>query len=293
MHARLQNLLAIHSAVFLFGLSGLFVKFIELPSTLIVFGRVFFASIALALLLLFKQQGIRLQTQKDYLGLAFLGIVLALHWWAFFASIQRSTVAIGVITYSTFPVFVAFFEPLFFRKQLRGRDILLAIITFAGAVLAIPSLEFGSHMVQGALLGMLSAASFALLSILNRRYVQRYGSLVIALYQDVVAALILFPFILSFSATVTSHDVLLIILLGVVFTAGAHALFIHGMTSIEAKTASIIGSLEAVYGIFFAALLLSEIPSMRTLVGGGVVLLATMYATSMVSSHDQTSIATT
>jgi len=86
---------------------------------------------------------------------------------------------------------------------------------------------------------------------------------------------------------------LLIILLGVVFTAGAHALFIHGMTSIEAKTASIIGSLEAVYGIFFAALLLSEIPSMRTLVGGGVVLLATMYATSMVSSHDQTSIATT
>ncbi|NOS67600.1 MAG: DMT family transporter [Candidatus Peribacteraceae bacterium] len=276
-HAR--SLWEIHISVLLFGLSGLFAKFIDLPSIVIVFGRVFFASLALGVLLMIRKQSIRLSSWKEYAVLSSLGVVLALHWWAFFESIQIASVAIGVIMYSTFPIFVSLLEPLFSRKRLLGRDVVLALVTFGGIVLAIPSFDYGSGVLEGSLIGLISGVSFALLSIFNRRHVQKRDSAVIALYQDVIAAVILLPAALTFPGTFSIRDILLLVLLGVVFTAMAHALFIQGMKHMEAKTASVIAGLEAVYGIVFAVILLSEIPSLRTILGGLIVLLASMYAT--------------
>jgi len=48
-----RSLLEIHAAVLLFGLAGLFGKLILLPPTIIVLGRVFFASIFLFPVLLY------------------------------------------------------------------------------------------------------------------------------------------------------------------------------------------------------------------------------------------------
>ena len=67
--------------------------------------------------------------------------------------------------------------------------------------------------------------------------------------------------------------------LGVVFTAGAHTLFIEGLRSVRAQTAAVISSLEPVYGIVLAALFLGEVPAVRTLAGGLVILAAALAAT--------------
>jgi drug/metabolite transporter (DMT)-like permease len=45
------------------------------------------------------------------------------------------------------------------------------------------------------------------------------------------------------------------------------------MKNIKAQTASLIHTLEPVYGILFAFLLLNETPSNRTFLGGIVILL--------------------
>jgi drug/metabolite transporter (DMT)-like permease len=52
------------------------------------------------------------------------------------------------------------------------------------------------------------------------------------------------------------------------------------MKYVKAQLASIIATLEPVYGIVFAALLLGEIPELRTIVGGAIILLAITYAVS-------------
>jgi drug/metabolite transporter (DMT)-like permease len=46
------------------------------------------------------------------------------------------------------------------------------------------------------------------------------------------------------------------------------------MRRVKAQTASIISSLEPVYGILFAVVFLGERPSLRTLAGGAVILTA-------------------
>ena len=113
-----RSLFEIHLAVLLFGLAGLFGKWLALSPVIIVLGRVFFASVALALLFLFTKQSLRIYPRKNYLLLFLLGLILSIHWISFFKSIQVSTVAVGLLSYSIFPVFTAFLEPLFFKEKL-------------------------------------------------------------------------------------------------------------------------------------------------------------------------------
>ncbi len=281
MSEKTKSLLEIHLAVFLFGVAGLFGKFIDLPATLIVLGRVVFATIALGLVLHWsKNASFKLARAKDYWLLGLLGVVLAIHWGTFFQSIQVSTVAIGLLTFSTFPVFTTFIEPLVFKEKIKRRDIVIAFITLLGVALIIPKIEFGDSATQGAIWGVLSGLSFAVLSILNRKYVKKYSSLTIAFYQDVAAAIVLLPFLFLTAYTIHAKDIWLLALLGVVFTAASHTRFIKGMTHVKAQLASVIASLEPVYGIVFAIFLLNEVPSGRTLVGGLIILSAAFLASN-------------
>jgi drug/metabolite transporter (DMT)-like permease len=274
-----KSLIEIHIAVLFFGLAGLFGKLILLPSLIIVLGRVIFAAIFLALLSLYLKQNIKLKQKKDYFYLFILGIILALHWWTFFQAIRVSTVAVGLLTYSTFPIFVTFLEPYFFKEKIKLSDIFLALITFVGVILVIPRFEIADNITRGALWGIASGFTFAVLSILNRKYVKKYSSLVIAFYQDSAAAIILLPFLFLMEFTVTLKDILLLALLGVCFTAIAHTLFIKGLTRVKAQTASIIACLEPVYGIVIAIFLLGEIPGLRVVLGGVLILVTGFYVT--------------
>lgn len=274
-----KHLAQIHIAVFLFGLAGLFGKLIVLPAAIIVLGRVFFGSISLYIIMKLMGQKLGMGSWRAYGILSVLGVILATHWLTFFQSIQVSTVAIGLLTYSVFPIFTAFLEPLFFKEKLTLRDVLLALITVAGVALVIPEFKLENKVTQGVLWGIASGLSFAFLSILNRKYVRTYSSLTLAYYQDLVATVVLLPFLFVLKPVFTTQDIWLLVLLGVVFTAFSHTMFINGLKSVKAKTASIIASLEPVYGIAAAALLLQEFPEWRVLLGGLIILSATAYVT--------------
>ncbi|MBQ6482339.1 MAG: DMT family transporter [Anaerolineaceae bacterium] len=129
-----QNVISVNIAVLLFGLAGLFAKWIHLPAICITFGRVLFSSIALGLYILIRRQSIRI-AKKDIVLLLFAGAILALHWWAFLESIQLSTVAIGTIMFSAFPLFVTFLEPLVSRQKLEKRNVAIAIIILFGVLI--------------------------------------------------------------------------------------------------------------------------------------------------------------
>lgn len=118
-----------------------------------------------------------------------------------------------------------------------------------------------------------------MLSILNRKFVKNYSSLTVAFYQDSFAALFLLPFLLLQHPVFQPQDLFLLVLLGVVFTGIAHSLFIGGLKGTRARTASIIASLEPVYGIIAAVLLLGEILEFRVFLGGFIILGAACYTT--------------
>ena len=274
-----RGLIEIHIAVLFFGLAGLFGKLVFLPSTIIVLGRVFFATIFLTLVLVYRKQEIKLRQKQDYFFMALMGVILAVHWIAFFQAIQVSTVAIGLLTFSTFPVFVTFLEPIFFKERLDLRDIFVELVAVIGVAFVIEEFEIRNSMTRGALWGIFSGFTFALLSLMNRKYVKEYSSIVVAFYQDFIATLVLLPFIFMTAPVFRLTDIFLLFILGVVFTGLAHTLFIKGLTHIKAQKASIIACLEPVYGIIAAIMLFGAIPTLRVVLGGVIILGAAFYAT--------------
>jgi len=269
-----KSLLEIHAAVLLFGLAGLFGKWLDLTPLIIVLGRVFFASITLGVLLFYFHQRFRILPTKHYALLLFLGFILAIHWISFFQSIQISSVAIGLLAFSTFPVFTTFLEPLFFKERLIKINVLFSLICLFGVFLIVPRFSTQNASFLGVLWGLLSGFTFALLAVYNRNLTQKHTSLTLAFHQDFFATLFLLPFFFVLKPYVTGQDIFLLIVLGTVCTAVSHTLFIKGMKHIKAQTASLINALEPVYGIIFAFFLLHEIPSLRTLIGGSVILIS-------------------
>jgi drug/metabolite transporter (DMT)-like permease len=278
MENKTRCLIQINVAVLLFGMAGLFGKFLAIGAVGIVFSRTFFAALTLALILIWKKEGLLFRSPKEYFLFFWLGAVLAMHWCTFFYSIKISSVAIGLLTYSTFPIFVTFLEPALLKEQLKIKDILIALVVFIGLVLIIPEYNLSNNITLGVIWGTLSGLLFALLSVLNRKYVQKHSALTITFYQNAFACLCTLPFIFGGETASMLNEFFLLLLLGVFCTALSHTLFIQSMTHLKAQLASIIASLEPVYGIILAALLLGEYPNGRTLAGGLLIIGAAAYA---------------
>lgn len=280
MPPRSRSLAEIHLAVFLFGFPGLFGKWLAWPAVTIVFGRVLFACLALATVMAVgRRASFRVAGRRDVLLLALCGLILAAHWTMFFRSIQVSTVAVGLLAYSSFPVFTAFLEPLLTRERWEPESLVYALVCVAGIALIVPGFDVSDAVVRGVLWGLGAGLTFSLLSVLDRGLASRHSSLTVAFYQDLVAGVLLVPAVWRMGLPRSGRDWALIAVLGVFCTAAAHTLFINGLKGAGARTASILSSLEPVYGILLALIFLGESPSLRTVSGGAIILAAALAAT--------------
>jgi drug/metabolite transporter (DMT)-like permease len=277
--AKKQSLIEIHAAVVLFGMAGLFGKWLAFSPFMIVLGRVFFASLALFVFFLLSKTSIKISPARNYSVFVLLGFILAVHWAAFFHSIQISTVAVGLLSYSSFPVFTAFLEPLFFKEKIELSTLFFTLLCVVGIFLIVPRFDLADSVYQGVLWGLLAGFTFSILTILNRKLAQTHSSLLIAFYQDFWATIFLLPFFFILRPHLEKRDIFLLLILGIFCTALSHSLFIKGMRLIKAQTAAIISSLEPVYGIILALLILKEIPSLRTILGGMVIFGTTLAVT--------------
>ena len=132
---------------------------------------------------------------------------------------------------------------------------------------------------RGGFYGIISGFTFAVLALVNRRNARISDSIAVAFYQNFFAALfLLVPVLLLKIPMPPLSDLPNLIFLGVVCTALAHTLFIQSLTFIRAQTASVIAGLEPVYGIVLAFFILDEIPGIRTLIGGMVIIGTTILA---------------
>jgi drug/metabolite transporter (DMT)-like permease len=200
--------------------------------------------------------------------------LLALHWTSFFQAIAVSNVAIGLLSFSSFPLFTAALEPLLLHQRPSRIHIVAALLILPGIYLLVPSFTLQNQTTLGIFWGVLSGATFALLSVANRGLGQRYPSLVISLYQDGVATLVLLPalFLAPSASMWAPRELFILLFLGVICTALAHTLFIASLRHMTAQSASLVASLEPVWGIIFGILLLQELPTAITLVGGVLIL---------------------
>ena len=278
---RSRDVLRLHLAVAGFGFAGVFGKLIGLPPVTIVAGRAGFAALAIAIIFMVRSRSLDLlpRSGRDFFSLS-LGLLLAVHWFTFFQAVQVATVGIALVSFSMAPILLLGMEAVWRRRWPGPRPALASLVAMLGVLAVTPVLHWSNASVKGVVWGIASGGTYALLVLLNRpMVVARLSPWRIAMWQNAVAALALAPFVALQSGPPTPGEWGLLALLGIVFTAGTHGLFLQSIRSVPAHVAVLTSTLEPGYGILAAICILGEWPALRTLLGAAIIAAAVAYTT--------------
>lgn len=271
-------------------MTGILGTLIDADSNVITFGRAVFAVMALAIIppLLTKLgNGSNTQTKTSNTNtsntsLAWRyttsGVLLAVHWVTFFVSVKTGGVAIATLGFSSFAAFITIIEWIIIRIfagsgiAISRSDWVRTIVVTVGLALITPTLELADQATYGFIMGLISGLSFAAMAVFNSRLLAHVNPIRVARNQNVVVALVMAVFAVPMLPAVSVTSWLWLVVLGVFCTGLSHALFVSSLKKLRVNVAGLVIALEPVYAIVAAWLLFAEVPTMRTIVGGLIII---------------------
>jgi drug/metabolite transporter (DMT)-like permease len=244
----------------------------------LAFLRLALAALTLGAVALFTTGVRRLAPGPHLLKLVALGIVQAAHWWLFFETVKRGSVALAVLTFYTAPIFLAVLAPLFLPERLS--NVALGALVPGGIGIALVALagEDGHAFGWVALAcGLGSALTFAVLLVLSKRLLHaQVPPLTVAFWDCLVGTLAISPALL-FAGTVLPADAgewAAVLVLGIGLTGLSTLAYASLLRHTTAQAAGILTFLEPVSAVVLAWALLGQSLSAQALLGGVLVLLA-------------------
>ena len=267
------------SSMLIFGTIGVFRRYIPLPSAFLAFTRGIIGGLCILLLIRLRKKGGREPlTRRDLLMLVVSGALIGFNWMLLFEAYNHTTVAVATLCYYMAPTIVILLSPIVFRERLTARKAICAAVAVAGMVLVSGVLgENGAPEVSvpGILLGLGAAAIYAAVVIMNKkiRGVDTYRKTTVQLLS---AGLAMVPYLLltggfstegfSVSATV------LLLVVGVVHTGIAYALYFGSMDGLRVQTVAILSYIDPVSALLFSAFLLREPLSPLNILGAVMII---------------------
>jgi drug/metabolite transporter (DMT)-like permease len=256
-----KGFLLLHLSVFIAGFTGVLGRLIELDSAVLVWHRMAWAAVLMALFLLFRKDLKRYRLQ-DICQMGGVGVLLCLHWVFFYASIKASNVSIGVVCFSLVGFFTALFEPIINKHKFSINEFLFSILTVCGVYLIF---HFDTRYRLGIVFGIISSALYALFAIANQHVGKRYEAKNM-LFWEMIGGLVVLSAILPIynyflpvgKLMPTGLDYPYMAFMVVVCTIGLCLLQIIVLQKIDAFTVNLTYNLEPVYSIIIAMLIFNE-----------------------------------
>ena len=251
--------------------SGALGRYIELPVPVTIASRAIIAFFVLWLYCRYRKLSLRVAS-KDSLHVFLSGLLMGLHWITYFYALQLSNVAIGMLSLFTYPIITAFLEPFLLKTRFQRIHLMLGLLVLTGIYFLVPDLDMKNDHTLAVGMGVLSALCYALRNLILKTKVAAYNGSMLMCYQVGIVALLLIPALFFFDLSPIISQWPAIATLAILTTAIGHTLFLRSFKNFSITTASIISSIQPVYGILFGALLLKEIPTLSTIVGGLLIL---------------------
>jgi drug/metabolite transporter (DMT)-like permease len=256
-----KALLQLHSAVFLWGFTGVLGRAITLDSVWLVWYRLLVTVISLWILYFFLKKLNKIPLSSA-VAISGIGFILVLHWIFFYGSIKYANVTIALTCLSTTALLSSVLEPIILGKKFDPFEILLGLFAIAGiAIIYKTHIQFST----GIIIGLFSAFLTVMVSILNKRIVDKYKPEEITLYQlsgGFVCMSLLLPFYYYLStdqsAIPARLDWLWLAVLSWVCTIFTFFLYIRCLKKVSAFTLNLTLTLEPVYGIILAFIFYKE-----------------------------------
>jgi drug/metabolite transporter (DMT)-like permease len=251
----------LHIAVFLAGFTGILGKLISLNEGLLVWYRLMITSLTLWVLYLFRN-GIRVLKFRETLQVFGVGAIAALHWVCFYGSIKYANVSIALVCFSSIGFFTALLEPVLLGVPMDKIEFGLGLLAVAGICCIF---HFDPHYKIGIIIGLVSALLGSIFPIGNRFLLRTIPVDTLTLFElsgGFLFLSMLLPIYLRWFPASHSFpdwkDWIWLLILSWLCTVVAFTLSNHALKSISAFTVNLSFSLEPVYGILLAFLVLGE-----------------------------------
>lgn len=276
-----------HAAVLLWGFTGVLGRAISLDFPVLVWYRMLLTAIMIAIIISFRKNW-KPVAPKDKLTLIGVGILMAVHWVAFYGSIKFANASVALVCLSTASIFTSLLDPLINKSKWHPSELLIGAFTLSGVFFiyfldAKPKNIPGEHGITsvGLILGIIAAILSAVFTVLNKRVAAKYparvmvfwemstGWLFITIAIGIVLALggerlLLNPAHLHAGEVVhlqwlpMGYDWLWMLVLALCCTVWAQSLALTALKKLSSFTATLSVNLEPIYGIILAFIFYHE-----------------------------------
>ena len=282
---RIYNIMPIISGI-CFGSAGIFVRELSenMNSTSIISSRILIAILLLGLWIAVRYPmnfRIKLKDSWIFVGAGVLG-TLGLNLCYNF-SINELSLSLAAVLIALAPIFVMIFAFFMFHEAITAKKVISIILALVGCVLTSGILENNASMHWswiGILVGSASAGFYALYSIFSKVGMKKsYPALTITFYSMLAIAVVLLPFtqwdnMAHYIAANPLRNTLFMVMHSLCTAVCPYAFYTVALDHMEAGKASILCSCEPVAAMVFGLFFFGEIPTVLSVTGLIIVLLA-------------------
>ena len=269
-----------------FGSAGIFVRELSenMNSTSIISSRILIAILLLGLWIAVRYPmnfRIKLKDSWIFVGAGVLG-TLGLNLCYNF-SINELSLSLAAVLIALAPIFVMVFAFFMFHEAITAKKVISIILALVGCVLTSGILENNASMHWswiGILVGSASAGFYALYSIFSKVGMKKsYPALTITFYSMLAIAVVLLPFtqwdnMEHYIAANPLRNTLFMVMHSLCTAVCPYAFYTVALDHMEAGKASILCSCEPVAAMVFGLFFFEEIPTVLSVTGLMIVLLA-------------------
>lgn len=260
-----------HIAVLLWGFTGVLGRAISLEAPALVWFRMLLTATFMAFILTWRKQWVPIE-RRDMRQLALVGILMGLHWVAFYGSIKFANISIALVCLSTASIFTPLCDPIINRGRYDIKELLLGSLAIIGVYLIY---QFQQFYALGIASGVIAALLSSIFTVLNKRIASKYPARAMVFYEMTtgwvfISALLPFLYYYKpemkfwpdspnmFTANWIHNDWIWLVLLSLCCTVWAQSLALNALKRLTSFTATLSVNLEPVYGILLAFLFYNE-----------------------------------
>lgn len=270
-------------AMGIFGTIGLIVRYIPLSSAVIACARGIMGLVfLLGVMLLTKKKPDLPAIRRNLLLLAVSGAAMGFNWILLFESYRYTTVATATVCYYLAPLMLLLACPLLgerltAKKLLCVGIALVGLVFVSGVLQQIPTKE----ELLGIAFGLGAAVLYASVMFMNKKLspIPAYDKTILQLGS---AAIVILPYILLTeglpSFGLTAIQWVLLIVVGIVHTGIAYALYFGSMKNLRAQTIAVFSYLDPVIAVLLSALVLRETMTWGNILGAILILGSALYS---------------
>ena len=265
-------------AVVLFGTIGMFLRWINLPSEIVVLCRGIIGTLVVWVVIRLQGKRVDLAAVKKNLPwLVLSGVSLGLNWIFLFAAYLHTSVAVASLCNYLAPVIVVVLAPLLYRERLGWKKLLCVACAVIGVFLISGVIGTTPETLNGIgiLFGLLAELGFVGIILCNRKLtgMNAYDKVIVQL---AVSALTVLPYALvkniGTPLVLDVRSVLLTLMLGLIHTGFAYCLYLDTLGKLPVHSVAVLGYIEPVVSVLCSVFILGEQMTVLGWIGAALII---------------------